>query len=57
MGECGPDVCGYVWRREVNSCELLDEHSGSLKFKVLTTSLATLGFLTDAIMHGINVII
>lgn len=57
MGESGMDSCCFLWRTVITSCELGGELSGSIKGRALATSLVTVSFLTEVVMHGINLVI
>jgi len=47
----------FLRRTPITSYELGDEPSGSIKGIALATSLVTVSFLTEVVMHGINLII
>ena len=51
------DACHFLWRTVITSYELGDEHSGSIKGRAMATSLVTVSFLTEVMMHGIKLII
>jgi len=51
------DSCCFLWRTVITSCELGDEPSGFIKGRALATSLVTVSFLTEVVMHGIKVVI
>jgi hypothetical protein len=51
------DSCCCLWRTVITSYELVDELSGSVKGRALATSLVTVSYLTEAMMHGINFVI
>jgi hypothetical protein len=49
--------CCLLWRIVITSHELGDEPSGLIKGRALATSLVTVSFLTEVVMHGINLAI
>jgi hypothetical protein len=57
MRQSGMDSCCFRWRTVITSCELGDEPSGSKEGRTLATSLVTVSFLTEVVMHGINLVI
>jgi len=57
MVESGMDSCFFLWRTPITSYEIGDEPSGFIKGRALATNLVTVSFLTEVVMHGINLVI
>jgi len=51
------DSCCFIWRTMITSYELGDEPSGCIKVRALATSLVTVSFIVEVVMHGINLVI